>query len=152
MRSLYIEAAAAGISDEEFNKLTLTKLLARIEGAQLSRYWFARPVLTAMMPHLSEDGVKDIVLSDSRVGPSKPSMSGRALEILLRDYLPPYIRNRRQATKGARANKGIPGLPVEAARGMMESYNRGDFNDNVVWVSINPYFAEVSFTAKRGGE
>lgn len=127
--------------------MTLTKLLARLEGEQLRRYWFARPILTAMIPHLSEDGIKSIIRGVGK-GSGKPSSAGRALEILLKDYLPPSLRERESKVRKPIV---IDGLPVAAARGIMIGYDRGDFHDNVVWVSVNPYFAGISATAKRGG-
>lgn len=127
----------------------MTRLLARLDGEQLRRYWFAKPIVTAMLPHISEDGLKDIVNNANKPS-GGPNISSRALMILLDEYIPTFMKAEVSRSSGGRGAEPLPGLPVQAARGIMASYSRGDFNANLVWVGVNPYFGSISATAAKG--
>jgi len=143
LRDLYVQALAAGVTDEEYSRLTLTKVIARIEAEKHRRYWHAKPVITAMLPHLDKKALRSIA---SGGGGKSDSVASRALAKMLEEYMPASAR--RPSSRSQRP-KAIPELPAVAARGVVLAFQRGLLTD-VLWASISQWYPRIAETAKRG--
>jgi hypothetical protein len=142
LREMYIQALAAGISDEQYSRMTLTKVIAHIEAERHRRYWHARPIITAMMPHLGEKAVKAIAMGKGK----GDSYASKALQKMLEEYAPVSQRSPRKKAGDAGI---IPDLPPEAAMGVVLALQRGDL-DGVLWASISRWYPRIAATARRG--
>lgn len=143
MRDLYVQALAAGVTDEEYSRLTLSKVIARIEAEKHRRYWNAKPVITAMLPHLDKKALRSIVTGG---GGKQDSLASKALAKMLEEYMPPSAaRPRSRLSKPS----VIPELPPAAARGVVLAFEQGLLTD-VLWASISQWYPRIAATAKRG--
>jgi hypothetical protein len=71
----------------------------------------------------------------------------KAVEKMLRDYLPPRMLSGGKADK---QNTMVPDLPSIVAMGVVESFERGDFDDSHVWASISRWYPRIRATALGG--
>jgi hypothetical protein len=145
LREIYIQALAAGVTDEQYSGLTLTKIIAHIEAEKHRRYWSAKPVLTAMMPHLDKKAVQSIVRGGKAGGDTTAS---RALARMLEEYAPASF-TRSVAAMQQQAPQPIPDLPWEAAQGVVIAFSEGKLTDEL-WASISQWYPRIAATAKRG--
>jgi hypothetical protein len=143
LREIYIQAIAAGITDEEYSRLTLTKIYAHIEAEKHRRYWSAKPVITSMMPHMDKKALTAIANGTGR----GDSIASKALAKMLDEYAPASAtRGRQQRPQGPQA---IDDLPWEAAQGVVLAFERGQLSD-ALWASISRWYPRIALTAKRG--
>lgn len=143
MRENYIQALAAGITDEEYSQLTLTRVIARIEAEKHRRYWHARPIVTAMLPHLDRKALRAIAAGGKSGG---DNVSARAVAKMLEEYMPASASPRHSRLPKP---KVVPDLPWEAAQGVVIAFERG-LLDGELWASISQWYPRISLTAKRG--
>lgn len=123
--------------------MTLTKIIAHIEAEKHRRYWHAKPIITAMLPHMDTKSIK--ALATGKPG-KKDSYVGKAVAKMLEEYAPASaLSGSSRVTEG----QPIPDLPREAAEGLMEAFRRGLLNDQL-WATISPWWPRIRATAKRG--
>jgi hypothetical protein len=143
LREIYIQALAAGVSDEEYSQLTLSRVIAHIEAEKHRRYWHARPIVTSMLPHLDRKALRAIASGGKGGG---DNVSARAVAKMLEEYMPASASPRHSRLQQP---KVVKDLPWEAAQGVVIAFERGMLTGEL-WASISQWYPRISLTAKRG--
>ena len=134
-----VKAAAAGITREQFSRMTLSEVKIHIEGQRWNHAMMALPVIRYHLSQLSDEDL-DTLQDKKRPHPAR--------EELLRSMLSEFAAEFQLAEKTRQRIQVIPGLHPVAAEGIFQAVEQ-KLLPRRAWLSIVKVWERVCKTAGR---